>query len=160
MSLKSLPITRPTLDDPIYSQKNPHQAFLLLYSILVSLPVIFGGPSGSGSLSAEYGRYGVVAWAICLTVGSSLAAIGEFWRGHTWNALAIEAGGLALLVLGGVIFSVALAAQGDDARSVSLLVLSYSGACFWRVCQCLRRLAWIYSLVQEINAAWDDEDLS
>lgn len=156
--MKSLPITRPTLDDPIYSQKNPHQAFLLFYSMVVSIPVILGGPSGSGSLSAEYGHLGVVAWAICLLVGSLLAGIGEFWRGHTWDGLVVEAGGLVLLVVGGAIFSFALAAQGSDARNVALLTASYAGACLWRVCQIIKRLRWLRGLIAEINGALDDID--
>jgi hypothetical protein len=153
--VKSLPIHRPTLDDPIYSQKNPHQAFLLVYSALVSLPVLFGGNSGSGSLDTELGKYGVVAWAVCLLVGSVVAAVGEFWRGHTWTALVLESAGLSLLVLGGTLFSVALFAQGEDARTVALLLASYAAACAWRIGQCIRRLKWLADLISEINY-WDD----
>lgn len=84
------------LDDPGYSQRNPHQAFLIGLSIVASLPLL-RGQAQSSLLERELDDRTVVLWGGCLLVGSLLALFGEFWPGRTWTGLVLERGGLGLI---------------------------------------------------------------
>lgn len=152
--MKSLPVDRPTLDDPIYSQKNPYQAFLVVLSIISALPLLQGETS-SAVLEEQLGDSMVVAWGLSLLIGSTVVLISELWRGHTWTALSIERSGLLLVGTGAGIYSVtvwATAGEVDDIRFVAAITFAYAAACFWRCFQITRRLAWIRKLVAEVNA--------
>ena len=150
--MKSLPIDRPTLDDPLYSQKNPHQTFLLLFSLVASLPVLLAGESISRALDNAVNPVLVTAWAAALCVGSTIALIGEFWRGHTWTSLVLERVGLAFVGVAGLFYSIVLAVtMGKSAGYVIGVTGAYSLSCLWRVGQITRRLQWIRDLVAEVN---------
>lgn len=152
--MKSLPIDRPTLDDPIYSQKNPHQVFLLVLSILSAFPLLTNGTSASRALDESLTPAGVISWGICLMLGSVLALIGEFWPGHTWNALAVERYGLSLIAVGGLIFICFVWSHNVDlngVRYVTLLTVAYAGACTWRCVQITRRLRWLGRVIAELE---------
>ena len=151
--MKSLPVTRPTLDDPIYSQKNPYQAFLVALCIVSSLPLLRGQTS-SAVLEQQLGDTMVVTWGATLLVGSLIVLVSEFWRGHTWTALAIERSGLLLVGTGAGIYSVVVwsnAQHIDDIRFIAAVTFAYAGACYWRCLQITRRLRWIRALVAEVN---------
>lgn len=84
--MKSLPIDRPTLDDPVYSQKNPYQTFLMGLSVVSSLPLL-SGHSGSAVMDEALSDFVVTLWGLLLLIGSLVVLAGEFWRGHTWTSL-------------------------------------------------------------------------
>lgn len=150
--MKSLPVDRPTLDDPVYSQKNPHQTFLLLFSLFASAPVIFGGESASRALDRTVNPFVIMVWAAMLLIGSAVALIGEFWPGHTWDGLWVERIGLFLVGVGGGFYSGVIAfTMGAKAGYVVGITAAYALSCLWRVIQITRRLAWIRELVDEVN---------
>jgi hypothetical protein len=150
--MKTLPVDRPTLDDPVYSQKNPHQTFLLLFSLFASAPVVFGGESASRALDRTVTPLLVALWGGVLLTGSIIALIGEFWRGHTWTSLYLERIGLALVGCGGAFYAlVVYFTIGHEARYVVGITAAYSLSCLWRVVQISRRLVWIRALVAEVN---------
>lgn len=154
--MKSLDIGRATLDDPLYSQKNPHQTFLLLFSLFAGLPVVLGGESASAALDDAVSPALVTAWASSLLVGSLIALVGEFWRGHTWHSLIIERAGLSLVGTGGAFYSVVLYCTVPDpagARYVVGITAAYALSCLWRCVQITRRLRWIRGVVEEVNQA-------
>lgn len=103
--MRTLPINRPTLDDPLYSQKNPHQTFLLALSVLGNLPLLRGDIS-SAALSSQLSPIAAWTWAACLLVGSLIALGGEFWPGHTWGGLVVERAGLALVAVAAAVYAV------------------------------------------------------
>lgn len=152
--MKSLPAHRPTFDDPIYSQRNPHQTFLLAFSFLASVPVIVGAESGSAALNAELSPSGTYAWAWCLFLASALALAGTFWRGRTWTALVIERAGLLMLCFGAATYVTVLLHSTEDNGSVLYVVAvtsAYSCSCLWRAVQITRRLNWMRFFIEEIN---------
>jgi hypothetical protein len=153
--MRSLPVERPTLDDPIYSQKNPYQTFLLALSIISSMPLLRGETS-SATLAHELGHFTVIAWGVCLLVGSSIVLIGELWPGHTWVSLAIERAGLIPVSAGAGIYSAVVwinAGNVNDVRFIAGVTFAYAASCAWRCIQITRRLRWIRALVAEVNQA-------
>src|SRR5690242_13761561 len=117
--MKTLPIDRPTFDDPMYSQKNPHQTFLLVFSLYASAPLVFDGQSASRTLDTSISPFLVILWGCFLLIGSAVALVGEFWRGHTWTSLVIERVGLLLVGVGGAFYcGVLLKITEGDARYV------------------------------------------
>lgn len=150
--MRSLPVDRPTLDDPVYDQKNPHQTFLLILSLYASAPLVFDGESASESLDKAVSPFLVVLWGAVLLVGSAVALVGEFWRGHTWTSLVLERVGLLLVGIGGGFYCIILALTvGGNARYVVGVTTAYALSCLWRVMQITRRLNWIRALVAEVN---------
>lgn len=153
MSMRSLPIHRPTLDDPLYSQKNAYQTFLLLLSILSSLPLL-QGHANSAALDRELDNTTLLLWGACLLGGSVFALLGEFWRGHTWNGLVIERFGVGIVGLAALIYSwVVWRHAGDraDVAFVAAITSAYGLACVWRFGQITRRLRWIKAMKQELD---------
>lgn len=102
--MKTLPITRPTLDDPLYSQKNPYQTFLLVLSVAASLPLLRGHP-GSAILERQLSSDAVLLWGLCLLAGSLVALVGEFWPGHTWVGLIFERAGIGLVAVAALVYA-------------------------------------------------------
>lgn len=149
--MKTLPIERPTLDDPLYSQKNPHQTFLLVLSLFSAAPLLFGGSTGSATLDAHLGTFTVLMWGVCLLFGSLVALIGEFWPGHTWTALVLERAGLGLVGAGAAIYSFVVFTTVPDARFAVSITAAYAASCLWRVGQITRRLRWLRALIRGLN---------
>lgn len=149
--MRTLPIDHATLDDPLYSQKNPHQTFLLALSLISAAPLL-GGSSGSAALDAHLGHTTVVVWGLCLLVGSAVALVGEFWPGHTWTALVLERAGLGLVGLGAGVYAFVVFTSVPDARFAVSITAAYAASCLWRVGQITRRLTWLRALIKGLNA--------
>jgi hypothetical protein len=150
--MKTLPVDRPTHDDPVYDQKKPHQVFLLIQSLYASAPLVFDGESASHSLDKTVSPLLVTVWGAVLLIGSTVALVGEFWRGHTWTSLILERIGLALVGTGGAFYCIVLAlTTGPGTRYVVGVTTAYALSCLWRVGQITRRLRWIRELVDEVN---------
>lgn len=152
--MRSLPINRPTLDDPLYSQKNPHQVFLLLLSIVASWPLLRGQAS-SAVLEKALSDGTVILWGVALLAGSAVALIGDFWRGHTWDALVIERFGLGLVGVAAFVYSWIVwrtAGSQQDVSFAAAITAAYGASCTWRVWQITRRLRWIRQLLNEVEA--------
>lgn len=150
--MRSLPISRPTLDDPLYTQKNAYQTFLLLLSILSSLPLL-EGHANSAALDRELDDTTLLLWGTCLLGGSTIALLGEFWRGHTWTGLVIERFGVAVVGVAALVYSwVVWRAAGSqtDVAFVASITSAYGLACAWRTGQITRRLRWIRQLTREV----------
>lgn len=151
--MRTLPIDRPTLDDPLYSQQNPHQTFLLVLSVLSAIPLL-RGQTNSALLERELTPTALIAWGACLGVGSAVALVGQFWRGHTWTALGLERAGVGLVGAAIVAYTyviVAVADDLDDVAYVTSIQTAYAAACLWRVAQITRRRAWLRKLIAELN---------
>lgn len=120
--MRTLPIKRPTLDDPLYSQRNPYQVFLLGLSIIGSIPLLRGYPASS-VLASQLSHTAVIFWGTCLLIGSVVALAGEFWPGHTWDGLVIERAGLSLVGLAAAVYAVvvwtSVHGAGSDAATVA-----------------------------------------
>lgn len=153
IDLKNLPINRPTLDDPLYSQKNPHQTFLLVFSLYAAAPLLTGRSAGSAVLSEVLNQATLVTWGLCLLIGSLVALVGEFWPGRTWDGLVLERTGVGLVGLGALLYSgVVFFTVDSDTRYVVGVTTAYGLSCVWRVAQITKRLRWIRSLILETNA--------
>lgn len=152
--MKSLQIDRPTLDDPLYMQKNPHQVFLLVFTLFASTTLLTQGHSPSQVMNAETNPTAQLLWGYCLMVGSLLALVGEFWKGHTWNALALERSGLMLIGGASALYCLVLY-NSPSAVNVEYVVgvtAAYAASCLWRVAQITVRLRWIRQVIKEMNA--------
>lgn len=153
MTMKSIPVNRPTFDDPLYSQKNPYQTFLLVLSLYASAPLLAGRSAGSSALDEALNHATFITWGLCLLVGSLITLLGEFWPGHTWNGLVLERTGIGLVGLGALVYSVVVFFNvHTDVRYVVGVTAAYGLSCAWRVVQITRRLRWIRALIEETNA--------
>jgi hypothetical protein len=158
--VRSLPIKRPTLDDPVYEQQNPHQTFLLILSLFSAAPMFVTHSSGSAVLDKELSPDTVLVWGACLMLGSILALAGEFWRGHTWDGLQLERAGLLLVGTGAALYAsvILFTVDPNGTRFVVGVTAAYAAACLWRCVQITRRLAWIRKVIDELNAERDASD--
>lgn len=150
--MRSLPLDRPTLDDPLYAQRNPHQTFLLLLSVLSSVPLL-RGQTNSAILERELDDTTVILWGITLLIGSVIALAGSFWPRHTWDALVIERFGLALVGAAALIYSAVVWASASEKGPVAFVVsvtAAYGVSCAWRCWQITRRLRWIHKARAEV----------
>lgn len=139
--------------DPLYSQRNPYQIFLLGLSIIVSVPLL-RGDAGSGVLEHELDNRTVIAWGIGLLVGSVMAFVGEFWPGRQWTSLVLERFGLMLVAGAAAVYAgVVLLSVSDrtDVAYLSAVQLAYALSCGWRCYQITRRLAWIRLVVEDYD---------
>lgn len=156
--MKSLPIDRPTLDDPIYDQKNPYQVFILVFTLVAVLPKLAGGTSPSQVMESNVSEDALLLWMICLLMGSIIGLIGEFWRGHTWTSLAVERAGLILVAVPGLIFAWYAASAVPDANYIVGVTSAYSFASLWRCIQITKRLRWIRQIVDQYNRQVDRDN--
>ena len=152
--MKTLPITRPTLDDPLYTQRNPYQTFLLILAAISSWPLL-KGETGSAALEAELSDAAVMLWGVALLAGSLVALLGEFWRGHDWTGHVIERAGLALVGVAALIYATVIWTATDlahaDVSFAVALTAAWGAACLWRCGQITKRLAWIKGLRRELG---------
>lgn len=150
-----MPVKRPTLDDPMYSQKNPHQVFLLVFSLVSAAPLMWNGQSGVPAMDRALNDLAVQAWGGCLLFGSIMALVGQWWRGHTWNGLVIERSGLGLVGTGAIIYSMVIWFSASNVsggpRFAAAITMAYGLDCLWRCGQITRRLRWIKALITEVN---------
>lgn len=109
------------LEDPLYGQRNPHQAFLIGLSIIASLPLL-RGQAQSTLLERELDDRTVILWGCCLLAGSLLALLGEFWPGRTYVGLVLERGGLGLVGGAAAIYAVVTwGSVGEHSPAAELL---------------------------------------
>lgn len=146
-------VTRPTFDDPLYSQKNPHQTFLLIFGLYAAIPLLFGKSSGSGALDAAVDHAVLFTWGAILLAGSAFALVGEFWPGRTYFALVLERTGVALVGTGALFYVTVLLATTDwnNTRYLVSVIAAYAVSCVWRVFQITRRLAWLRRIISEVE---------
>lgn len=150
--MRTLPLPRHALDDPIYAQRNTYQTFLLALSILASFPLLHGDPS-SALLARVLPNLTVMVWGWTLLAGSVIALVGQFWPGHTWTGLVIERAGITLVGAGAAFYAgvVWYSADGHGVAYMVAVTTAYALSCGWRTLQITRRLKWMKGLIQEIR---------
>lgn len=137
------------MGDPLYSQRNPHQIFLLTFSIFSAVGLVEGS-TASPTLSDALGQYVETFWAVCLFGGSAVGLLGMWWQ-RTWTGLVIERAGLALVSGAAMIYSVLVFATIEDNSYTAWIHMAYGLSCGWRVGQIFRRLRWVRRMVARAN---------
>lgn len=123
------------------SGRNPFELFILGFSLVTTLPLMWGSPPPA-STTALLGPFLVHVWAGILAVGCAVALVGVFWTGlrHVghWNptaagGLLIEGFGLVAVGVGDIIFAVAAFGLSNSRGVVAGgIVLGFALACLWR----------------------------
>lgn len=152
-------VVRHHLEDPLYSQRNPYQLFLLVLSVAAAFPLITGR-AASTVLERELSDSVVTLWGIALLVGSVIALIGEVVPGHTWSGLVLERAGLGVVGGAAAVYAGVVLASVDDPGGVVYLIaiqLAYALSCAWRCGQITRRLRWIRAVADDYERTVETE---
>jgi hypothetical protein len=137
--------------DPLASARNPQQVFLLVLSLIASLPLL-GGNAGSQSLESNLPDAVVIGWGICLLIGTAMALVGVLWprakvygRPQRWISLVLERSGLLLTAAAIFIYALVITTSAPDFNGVRYVVAlnaAYGLFCLWRVVQITLGLYW------------------
>lgn len=137
------------LGDPLYSQRNPHQFFLLVLSVVAAAGLIEGA-TGSQILDEALNPNAVTLWGTCLLTGSVTALVGMWWP-RTWTGLVIERAGLAIVASAAGIYAWLVYAAAPDVAYTAFVHVAYALSCFWRVRQISVRMRWVREQVARLN---------
>ena len=137
------------LGDPLYSQRNPHQIFLLVLSVIAAVGLI-EGVTGSQILDDALSDPAVSAWGAFLLIGSVTGLIGMWWK-RTWTGLVVERSGLFTVATAATIYSVLVIRAAPEAAYTAFVHIAYAGSSYWRVVQITRRLRWVRRQVELLN---------
>ena len=137
------------LGDPLYSQRNPHQLFLLVLSVVAALGLVQGA-TGSAILDDALTDHAVTIWGICLLTGS-LTALGGMWWPRTWSGLLVERAGLAVVAVAAALYSILVYIAAPDVAYTAFVHVAYAGSCMWRCKQITSRLRWVRAQVDRLN---------
>jgi len=137
------------LGDPLYSQRNPHQLFLLVLSVVAAIGLVEGA-TGSTILDDALDATAVTLWGICLLTGSRTALAG-MWGPRTWTGLVVERAGLAVVGVAAGIYSWLVFAVAPDVAYTAFVHIAYALSCLWRVRQITVRLRWVREQVARLN---------
>lgn len=150
----SMPPARPTLRDPLISQRNPFEVYLLFIALVVSVLSLFGVKV---SVALDVQSTAVVfLWSVMVAVGSLAGLFGVLLPLSVLGiSLQLERFGM-ILMAGGVLVYAALAAhsQGFSAVWASGVNTAFGLACINRVVQITRRYKW-YSRYRGTNIGYD-----
>lgn len=146
-ALPDLPFRQ--LGDPLYSQRNPHQFFLLALSIVAAIGLVEGA-TGSNILDGALDANAVTLWGICLFIGSITALVGMWWP-RTWTGLVVERAGLSVVAFAAGIYAWLVYEAAPDVAYTAFVHVAYSLSCFWRVRQITIRLRWVREQVARLN---------
>jgi len=146
-TLPELPFRQ--LGDPLYSQRNPHQLFLLVLSVAAAVSLIEGA-TGSEILDHALDPHAVTLWGACLLVGSLTGLVGMWWP-RTWTGLVVERAGLAIVASAAGIYAWLIYAAAPTVAYTAFVHLAYALSCFWRVQQITIRLRWVREQVARLN---------
>ena len=130
------------LGDPLYSQRNPHQIFLLVLSVIAAVGLI-EGVTGSQILDDALSDPAVSAWGAFLLIGSVTGLIGMWWK-RTWTGLVVERSGLFTVATAATIYSVLVIRAAPEAAYTAFVGWfdwhgeSWLVAACWRVKSCNR----------------------
>ena len=151
-ALPDLPFRQ--LGDPLYSQRNPHQLFLLLLSVAAASQLWNGG-AGSPDLDAAMAGWAVKVWGSGLLAGSLVALVGMWWP-RTWTGLVVERTGLVVVAAVAALYAWVLGTAGSHLWYSVAIHTAYAASCAWRVAQITRRLRWVSAQVVRLNSRGDE----
>ena len=137
------------LGDPLYSQRNPHQFFLLVLSVVAAVGLVEGA-TGSLVLDEALDQHAVIIWGLCLLIGSVTALVGMWWP-RTYVGLLIERAGLAVVATAAGLYAWLVYAAAPSVAYTAFVHIAYSLSCFWRVRQITVRLRWVREQVARLN---------
>lgn len=143
------------LGDPLYSQRNPHQLFLLVLS-MVSAITLVEGLTGSPTLDEVLPGTTVIAWGLFLLLGSATALLG-MWLPRTWTGLVVERSGLGLVSVAAMGYAGLIFVLAPDESFTAFIHLAYGLSCAWRVRQIESRLKWVRAQVARLNKGVEGE---
>lgn len=121
-------------------RRNPFQLFMFGLSLAAVGPLLLGYP-GSSALDRALPNWVVVAWGMCLLVGTLAALAGMFWPwrwGGRWYGWAFERGGCILIGAGVASYAVVVASEAhpfSDVRWTVFVQGAYAAACWVRAWQ-------------------------
>ena len=81
--------------DPLHLGRHPFQVFMLMTSVVSSLPNL-AGEATAGSVEVLLPHVVVVGWGVTLLAGCVVALVGSYWRGSYANGLTMERVGCIL----------------------------------------------------------------
>lgn len=142
------------LGDPLYSQRNPHQIFLLAFSVIAAIGLLEGA-TGSVVLDDALPGFSIVAWGLFLLLGSSTALFG-MWLPRTYSGLVVERAGLAGVSIAALGYSWLVYRAAPDAAFTALTHTAYGLSCAWRVKQINARLRWVREQAARLNEGTGD----
>lgn len=142
------------LGDPLYSQRNPHQIFLLVLSLASAMQLV-RGTAGSPALEDALSDHAVTLWGVGLLVGSLIALIGMMWP-RTWTGLVVERAGLAAVAAAAGVYAWIVWRAVPAAGFTIAVHSAYAFACAWRVRQITKRLQWVRAQVDAVNYATEE----
>lgn len=138
----SIPPSRPSLRDPLISQRNPFEVFLLVVALAMGALSLFGH-TVSGSVDGQSSVF-VIVWAICLVVGAGVALCGVAMPLPKVD-IGLHLERFGLIVMTGAVFVyayVATDALGWGAAWPVSQNIAFGLACVVRVAQITRRMHW------------------
>ncbi len=139
--------------DELAASRHPFETYLLALAVVSGVPLIFGG-GNSRTIDASLPPTLVVVWGVMLTVGSSMALVGSYWRGRQITGLVLERAGLVGVGGAAIVYAVAaLLAVGSDALFSSCITAGFGAACFAQA----RRIALRIATAIAVHDAEDDE---
>lgn len=138
-----MPPDRPTTLD---SGRNPFELFVLGFSLLVGLPLLWGAPT-PGSTTELLGPSLARVWGVILVFGCLTALVGVWWTWCAWagrfwprwrpragTGLLVEQVGLVAVGVGDVIYAIAVSGIAQNRRPLiaAAIVGGFGLACFAR----------------------------
>lgn len=139
--------SRPVLQDPLISQRNPFEVYLLIFGVIIGIAILQDIKVSATLQGNDVGGDASYMWALFVLLGSATALIGITIPPRNEillvRGLQIERFGLTLLSGACVVFSVLVAFYGGaDGRLVAGQNLAFTLACLTRIWQITRRFGW------------------
>lgn len=136
--------TKHTTDD-LAASRHPFETYLLALAFVSGLPLIFG-QRNSGSIEATLPPLLVDAWGAMLVLGSALALLGLYWRGHEFTALVLERSGLVGVGGAAAVYATSVVlGVGLDGLFSACIIGAFAGACFAQARRISRRIMLLFS---------------
>ena len=149
-----LPPSRPVLRDPIVSQRNPFEIFLLLIGLVLGV-LSLRGVSVSASVDAQGGAV-TLLWSLTVGVGSFVGLVGVLMPlRYLGTSLQLERFGMMLMAAGCLVYAwIVLRTEGGPAAWPAGTNTAFGLACVVRVVQITRRYNW-YSHTRGTHPNYD-----
>ncbi len=144
-------VADPQLVDPLEASRHPFETYLLVLATVSGVPLLFG-QSNSDGIEQALPTLLVHAWGGMLAVGSLLALIGLYWRGHSATGLLLERTGLIGVGGAAIIYTTAILLHvGLGGLFSGCIIGGFGLACFAQARRISQRIRAVLAQIEEIR---------
>lgn len=151
---------QPPPPPPLDSGRNPFELFVLGFSLIVGMPLLWGAPT-PGSTTALLGEDLARVWASILVGGCLVALVGVWWTWWAWlgrwldsfvpragTGLLTEQVGLVAVGVGDLIYAVAVITADAGGRSgIGAAIVGGFGLACWLRAGLIHR--WVRAVIRQ-----------